>query len=457
MPFPLKEGNIENIMPVIKQITQPPFVEEILTVPEPKENSWKRDLEQNINSNRIKRRILEKQMGEIELGYARLSLEERIQKIMDFNLNSSLTIQYLAGCDSFRLIETQFKLKYISSILEKLKELGQLSKSEKRALFSKESQIKALNDFKLLYYNYEKMFYKLVLSRIKDLEGDINNSNVQKYGHKHARQLAKELEKNMLEISPGFITLVLSYEDPTLEKVVNGELEKSPVYKNKEKFFSYTPKFDNSYFIAFRSVLDVLCQLDKRFEELKIMEARLASRGEALYNKTGEEFPIIKASDSLLISYELEKAFDFLTDNTCIKGEVESPPYAKFIEEISEKGKNFVHYDAHYDSKRRKISPHAIIMEYVYKKLKKSGLKADYCASGNPSINIRGRKPTYLYFYFGWDAGFFYATYETRLDRDALAYVLRRAAIVLPILGEALAKNEDMLKSAAIKRIYAAK
>ena len=448
MPFPIKARNVENIEYVLNQLTHTHTIDRILTTPKPKNEEWKKGLDQKFDLNEEKRKDMERAMEEKKLEYARLSLPEIIKRVVEFDPTSSKSIKYICGNDYSNFVVAQFKFKYLGSVLEGLRELGSsASNPARRDILSRERRVAFLGGFKS-NFDFEKVAYNAVFSRLP----------AEKFARDYASKSAKEIEERVMDISPEFIKRVLSMKDPTLEKVVRSELKRKKYTHEGEEFYQYFKKFPDSYIIPsfgfFESIRDILTQLDEVYLVYRFSSSRLEAERKRLNEKANPYVPLTEVSTPAA-KYKLVKKFNFFNEKTIIEANVDSLPYEQFCMEMSKQGKQVNHYNVHYDKNGKKISPNAVVTEYVYERLKEAGLRIDHPNTEGSvlSIGIKGRVPSYLYYSSGDDsAGFFYATYGNRLSRKNLAYALCQFITVMPILGEALKKHESMLESAAVRK-----
>ncbi len=447
MSFPIKEGNLENIEYVLKQLTHARTIDRILTTPKPKNAEWKKSLDQKFDLNEEKRKGEEKAIEEKKLEYARLSLPEIVKRVIEFDPTSSESIKHICGNDYSDFVVAQFKFKYLASVLEGLRELGSsASNSARRDLFSRERRAAFLEGFKS-NFDFKQVAYDAVFSRL----------SAEKFARDYASKSAREIEKRVMDINPEFIKRVLSMKDTTLEKVVRSELKRKKYTHKGEEFYQYFQKFSDSCIMPsigfFESIRDILTQLDEVYLVHRFLSSRLGAEGERLNEKANPYVPLIEVSTPAA-KYKLVKKFNFFDEETIIEAYVDSLPYEQFCMEISKQGKHVNHYNVHYDKNGKKISPNAVVTEYVYERLKEAGLRIDHPNTEGSvlDIDIRGRVHSYLYYSSGnGSAGFFYATYGNKLSRKNLAYVLHQFATVMPLLGEALRKHESMLESAAVE------
>src|SRR3989338_6502093 len=105
MPFPIKARNVENIEYVLNQLTHTHTIDRILTTPKPKNEEWKKGLDQKFDLNEEKRKDMERAMEEKKLEYARLSLPEIIKRVVEFDPTSSKSIKYICGNDYSNFVD----------------------------------------------------------------------------------------------------------------------------------------------------------------------------------------------------------------------------------------------------------------------------------------------------------------------------------------------------------------
>lgn len=451
MSFPITEGLTEGIEPALGQLARPCTIDRILATPPLKDRMWKRSLNQKFDLNEEKQKDEEKVIEEKRMEYARLSLPGIVKRVVEFDPTSSESIKHICGNDYSNFVVAQFKFKYLVSVLEGLRELGSSApNSARRGLFSRERRNTFLEGFKS-NFDFKQVAYDAVFSRL----------SARKFAKDYASESARGIEERAMEMSPEFIKRVLSMKDTTLEKVVRSELKRKKYAHKGEEFYQYFQKFPDSYIIPsfgfFESIRDILTQLDGVYLVHKFLSSGLGAERERLNEKANPYVILIEISTPAA-KYKLVKKFNFFDEETIIEADVDSLPYEQFCTKMSKQGKHVNHYNIHYDKNGKKISPNAVVTEYVYERLKKAGLRIDHPNTEGSvlSMHIKGRVPSYLYYSSGSDnAGFFYATYGNRLSRKNLAYALHQFAIVMPVLGEALDKHKSLLKRAAVKQMEA--